>query len=93
MLVIEGARPGSDVAGAAHAWLEIAQTLAQVVGVWEEPALPALPAGATRITMLTPAGPRFGQGPDAALRKDRAAGAYLAAATRVLTTVLALGRS
>ena len=91
VLVVEGEQ-AAVVGDAVAAWFEIAQALAHVVGVWDEPQLPSLPAGATRILMLTPGGLRFGQGPDSALRGDRAAAAFLAAATRLLTEVTALVR-
>jgi hypothetical protein len=76
------------VEAAAQTWLEIAQTLAVNVGVWDQPELPDLPQGHTRIMMLTPAGKRFGQGPDAILRQDPSAEAFLAAATNVLVGVV-----
>jgi hypothetical protein len=43
--------------------------------------------------MLTPAGPRFGQGPYEALLKDTAAGAFLTAAARVLQPLVKLSMS
>ena len=58
-----------------------AQTIADVIGPWEG-RLPPLPAEQTRLTMLTPLGPHFGQGPDDALRQDSTAAAFLDAATR-----------
>jgi hypothetical protein len=69
------------------AWLDVAGSLATVVGVWDEAQLPTLPPGHSRIMMLTPAGPRFGQGPDDLLRQDAPAAAFLEAATRVLVAV------
>jgi hypothetical protein len=53
-------------------WLTVAEWLNQ-------PEFPALPSGHTRIMMLTPAGARFGQGPDSALRADKEAATFLAA--------------
>lgn len=72
---------------AVTAWLGVAGSLAAAVGVWDKAQLPALPAGHSRITMLTPAGPRFGQGPADLLRRDPPAAAFLDAATRVLVAV------
>jgi hypothetical protein len=77
-----------NLAEAVQSWLGIGQRLAELVGVWVEEALPPLPSGDTRVLMLTPGGFRFGQGPDADLRKDAAA-AFLQAATRVLLVVTA----
>ena len=70
-----------------RAWLTVAEWFAGVVGPWNEPDLPVLPTGHTRIMMLTPAGPRFGQGPDAALRAEKESAIFLGAATAVLTLV------
>lgn len=80
-----------SVDAAASVWLDVAATVARVVGVWDHPELPALPPGHSRIMMLTSAGPRFGQGPDALLRRDVPAAAFLAAATRVLQAIPNLG--
>jgi hypothetical protein len=67
--------------------LDVAQRVANAIGPWEEPELPPLPAGHTRITVLTPSGPHLGQGPDDALRDDPMAAAFLAAATALLVAV------
>ncbi|MEO7260668.1 MAG: hypothetical protein ABI047_05345 [Jatrophihabitantaceae bacterium] len=77
---------------AARAWLAVADELASTVGVWDQPQLPPLPSGDSRITMLTPEGPRFGQGPDSLLRTDAGAAAFLSAATNVLIAVTRLPR-
>jgi hypothetical protein len=70
-------------------WLDTAQGLARVIGTWDQPALPPLPAGHLRVLMLTPSGPRFGQGPEADVRNESAANLFLSPATtlmRLLTT-------
>jgi hypothetical protein len=85
---VEGAADPA-CAEAARAWLTVADQLASVVGVWDQPQLPSLPPGGSRILMLTPGGPRFGQGPDRLLRAEASAAAFLSAATGVL---LALAR-
>jgi hypothetical protein len=72
------------------AWLAVAAHLAPHVGAWTEPQLPALPGEHGRIMMLTPGGPRFGQGPLDQLRCDARASTYLDAATAVLQAVAAL---
>lgn len=84
--------PTADLActEAARAWLAVADELASAVGVWDQPQLPPLPSGDSRIMMLTPEGPRFGQGPDSLLRADGAAAAFLSAATNVLLAVTRL---
>jgi hypothetical protein len=66
------------------------QALADQIGPWTEPALPALPVGQMRLTMLTRGGPRFGQGADDVLGAEPMAGPLLAAATDLLVAVVAL---
>jgi hypothetical protein len=80
----------SPIAEPLTAWLALASRLAALVGVWDEPQLPALPNGHTRVMMLTPGGARFGQGPDGQLRQDEGAAAFLAAATNLLVAVTSL---
>jgi hypothetical protein len=75
------------VVAPARAWLQVGQELAELIEPWDGP-LPELPAGHTRIVMLTPSGPHFGQGPDEALQADGAASAFLGAATGVLIAVV-----
>ena len=80
------------VQAGARAMLEASQPIAEAVGPWED-ALPALPTGHSRVMVLTPSGPHFGQGPDAALRAEPIAAAFLAAATRTLVAVLEATRT
>ncbi len=70
--------------------LRIGQSIVNAIGPWDQP-LPPLPAGYSRLTLLTPIGPHFGQGPDAALRADPAGAAFFDAATSTLVAVVALG--
>jgi hypothetical protein len=80
--------PGSDeLRDAVGDWLAIARQLAAAIGPWQA-ALPNVPLGHARVLMLTPSGPRFGQGPYDALAREAAAGAFLTAATRVLQRVV-----
>jgi hypothetical protein len=90
--IIEGAAGAVEVA--ARAWLAVAAGLVVATSPWEEGPLPPLPTGHTRITALTPAGPHFGQGPDADLRQEPLAAPFLDAATRLLVAVTdhAVGR-
>ncbi len=76
-----------DLASAVDSWLEVGRRLAPMVGTWNSDTLPPLPSGHTRIVMLTPAGLRFGQGPDAQLRSSAAAATFLHAATQLLLAV------
>lgn len=79
-----------EVAVKAAALLAAGQALADQIGPWTEPALPDLPVGSMRLTMLTRGGPRFGQGADDVLGNDPMAGPVLAAATELLVAVVAL---
>jgi hypothetical protein len=85
-VVIE--EPIPDVDRARDDLLLVAQTIADAIGPWEEPELPPLPPGHTRITMLTPSGPHLGQGPDDVLRADPVADGFLTAATTLLLAVV-----
>lgn len=84
-VVIE--QPIPSVADPAAELLAIGRSIADAIGPWEGP-LPPLPAGHSRLTMLTPSGPHFGQGQDAALRRTPAAAPFFAAAQRTLKAVL-----
>lgn len=80
--------PAPEELGRATAeWRAIAGQLSSAIGPWEG-SMPALPPGHARVMMLTPSGPRFGQGPYDALSGDAAAGAFLTAAARVLQIVV-----
>lgn len=86
--VVEPPAPEGLAAAVGH-WLAVAGQLASAIGPWSGP-LPDVPRGHARVLMLTPSGPRFGQGPYDALSRDRAAAGYLAAATKVLQIVTTL---
>lgn len=79
-----------DLGGAVRAWFAVAEQIATGIGPWEEPDLPALPAGHLRVMMLTPSGPHFGQGPADALGADPSVGRFVAAAVTLLQAVLRL---
>lgn len=82
--------PPPAVAQAAAEVLTTGQALADQIGVWDQPARPPLPAGHTRLCMLTRGGLRFGQGRDAALQAQPGAAELFAAATALLVAVTAL---
>ena len=69
-------------------WLTVAQQIANVIGAWDQPQLPPVPAGHARVMVLTPSGPCFGQGPAAALQADPMAGAFLGAAASLLQLIV-----
>lgn len=76
------------VRAAISRWLAVAQRIANVIGDWDEPSLPLLPAGHARVLALTTSGPRFGQGPEEALSADPMASAFLGAANGVLQLII-----
>jgi hypothetical protein len=80
-------RSDTAIQAAITGWLTAGQAIADTIGVWEQPTLPPLPAGQARLTMLTPAGHRFGQAPAAALFRDPAASPFLNAATRLMQLI------
>ena len=71
---------GGDAAKAVSLWTEI---------TWDNPpALPPLPDGHARLTMLTPGGFRFGQGPEQDLRDEALARPVFNAATALLLAIV-----
>jgi len=80
-------RSDTAIQAAITDWLTAGQVIADAIGVWDQPALPPLPAGHARLMMLTPGGHRFGQAPAAALFQDPKAGPFLNAATRVMQLI------
>jgi hypothetical protein len=82
VIVAEGGPP--QAAQAANAVMTAAAPLGNVIGLWDQPALPALPRGHGRLLLLTPGGFRFGQGPQDALWQEPMAGPVLSAATQLL---------
>lgn len=82
--------PPAEVAPKVAALLAAGQALAVQIGAWDQPALPPLPLGDTRLLMLTRGGHRFGQGPDAALQQQPGASELFAAATDLLVAVVSL---
>jgi hypothetical protein len=77
---------------ALDAWLEVSRLIVGVIGPWDQPSFPPLPQDHARLVVLTPSGPHFGQGPRDAMQADRAAGAFIGAAMRVMTLVTSASR-
>jgi hypothetical protein len=71
-------------------WLALAKDLVAQIGPWTERELPSLPADSLRVTVLTPSGPHFGQGPANDLTADPRASAFMEPATRLLLAVTAI---
>ena len=80
----------ADLAVRAGRFLDAAQAVASRIGPWTEPELPDLPVGHSRFTMLTPAGPHLGQGPDDVLQADPMAQPLFATATDLFLAVVEL---
>ena len=64
------------------------QVIANIIGPWDQPSLPPLPAGHVRVMVLTPSGAHFGQGPAAALSADLVAGPFLTAAASLIQLIV-----
>ncbi|MBX3284643.1 MAG: hypothetical protein R2746_10620 [Acidimicrobiales bacterium] len=88
--VLDEGQGGDDVLAALPKLLAAGQALADVLGPWTDAPLPELAPGQTRLMALTPGGPRFGQGPDEALRQEPLAESLFSAATELLVAVVAL---
>jgi hypothetical protein len=82
--IVEPSAAPTALQDAANAWLAVAQQLATLIGPWDKPALPALAPDQARLLMLTPSGPRFGQGPLDALMGDPKGAGYITAGASVL---------
>ena len=84
--------PTPELQHSAAEWLRAAEELAMVIGPWEGEQLPPLPVGHSRLTVLTPSGPHFGQARHDALQADPKAAQFLRRATTVLLIVTRLPR-
>jgi hypothetical protein len=78
----------AEIQSAIDDWLATGQVIANAIGPWEQSALPPLPVGHGRVMVLTPAGPRFGQGPAAGLSADPIAGSFLTTATNLMQLIV-----
>ena len=54
----------AEVSPLIDALVNAGQNLSDHIGLWDKPELPQLPRDHARVTMLTPGGIRFGQGPE-----------------------------
>jgi hypothetical protein len=89
-VVIVDDRSVADVQQAINAWLEVGRRLVQLIGPWNQPELPGLPPGHARVTILTPSGPHFGQGPQQQLIAEPTARLFVDAAAALLQIVVRL---
>ena len=79
-----------EVQVAVTQWLDVGRSLAQAIGPWDRPELPVVPPGHMRITVLTPSGPHFGQGPQQQMMADPTTSTFVGAATALLQVVVSL---
>jgi hypothetical protein len=73
-----------------HAVIELGQRLAERLGTWDQLTLPELPRRHARLTLLTPGGFRFGQGPNDDLLRDPNASPVFAESARLLGRLVEL---
>jgi len=78
-----------EIAAANAELIGSGEALVQLIGPWDQPALPPVPSGTTRLIVLTPSGPHFGQGAYEDLHADPMGGPVLDAALRLLNLVVA----
>jgi hypothetical protein len=64
------------------------QTVADIIGPWEEPRRGPPPKGHIRLNMLTISGLHFGEGTWSALSNDRMGGPVIAAGTELMTALI-----
>lgn len=81
-------RSDAQIQAEINGWVAAGQAIASVIGPWDQPSLPPLPAGNARVMVLTPSGPHFGQGPAAALSADPLAGSFLTAAASLMQLIV-----
>jgi hypothetical protein len=73
--------------------IETGQSLSEHIGPWSGPRPTDLPPDHARLSLLTPSGLHFGQGPFAALSKDPLGAPVVAAATRLMVDLTKMGKS
>lgn len=81
-------RSDAQIQAAINGWVAAGQAIASVIGPWDQPSLPPVPASNARVMVLTPSGPHFGQGPAAALSADPLAGSFLTAAASLMQLIV-----
>ncbi|MCU0863711.1 MAG: hypothetical protein MUC36_07975 [Planctomycetes bacterium] len=81
--------PDDRLARVVREVLATGQKIATVIGPWEG-ARPELPAGQTRLSMLTPSGIHFGQAPFETLWREPMARPLIEAATRLMQALIGL---
>lgn len=83
-------RPNNSMDRPIDDLLSAASAAVKVIGPWNKQRPPAPPSGQARISILTPSGLHFGQGPYAALSKDRIGGPVLGLAFQLMQQLIKL---
>lgn len=81
-------RPDESLDPAIDDLLAAGQSVADAIGPWLDPRPPAPVTGNVRISMLTPSGIHFGEGPFEALAADELGGPPIAAAARLMAELI-----
>lgn len=68
--------------------LEAGGSIVHKIGPWEDVRPPAPPTGQVRVSLLTPSGLHFGQGPFNVLASDEMGGPIIAAAMRLMQALM-----
>jgi hypothetical protein len=69
--------------------IQVGQLVAEAIGPWEEARPPAPAKGDARLSMLTPSGLHFGEGPFDALSQDPMGGPMIAAGAELMQALIA----
>jgi len=80
--------PDPTIEKAAQALLDAARPIVAQIGPWEGERRPAPANGVVRLSMLTPSGIHFGEGPMNALSADPMGGPVINAATQLLAALV-----
>jgi hypothetical protein len=83
-------RPNNSLDKPIDDLLRAASDAVKVIGPWDKERPLAPPSGQVRINILTPSGLHFGQGPFAALSKDRIGGPVLGLAFQLMQKLIQL---
>lgn len=82
-------RPDDSLDGTVGELLEAGRVVVAQIGPWEGPRPPAPPEGQVRLSMLTPSGLHFGQGPFEALASDPMGGPVISVASKLMQELIA----
>jgi hypothetical protein len=81
--------PDASLDGQVQAMVEAGQVLAGKIGPWTGPRPPPVKQGEVRVSLLTPGGLHFGQGPFDALARDQLGGPVIFRAQQLMQALIA----